>query len=288
MPSSRAPSSKAKPLAAPCPQLPRPVDVHAARGLQRTTFDGVMVITSNAPDTLAWCMSVHLVPSSLLCPKCTHAMRLDVTHERWRCSRAACRTERSVRTGSFFAKNKLPLRKLVRLLLHWCARTAVTSAAHMVGVNEQAAMQWYTYCRDICSKETLSIPMELFGGVDRTTNRWFGIVTYEDRTKPTLSALIKKHIKAGTTIISDQFASYVSVIGKHTLANNRLLRDKNYKHLWVNHSETYVDPAMRGMKKTLLPMYLNEYLWRSSFTPPQATPTDLLRSLVTGIVKYYY
>ncbi|KAE8908809.1 hypothetical protein PF002_g13577 [Phytophthora fragariae] len=206
----------------------------------------------------------------------------------------------------------------------------------MVGVNGQADMQWYTYCRDICSKEMLSILMEiggeghvvgidetslkkkskynrghhywLFGGVDRTTNHWFGIVTYEDRTKPTLSALIKEHMKAGTTIMSDQIALYVSMNGKHTLANNRLLRDKNYKHLWVNHSKTYVDPAtgthtnriegawkirakhhaIRGMKKALLPMYLDEYLWRSWFTPPQATQSDVLRSLVTGIVKYYY
>ncbi|KAF4149088.1 putative ISXO2-like transposase domain-containing protein [Phytophthora infestans] len=209
-----------------CPRLPRPVDVEAARGLKNTTFDGVIDITSSASSTVAWAMSVHLLAPSLLCPKCTTSMRLDVGHERWRCSRAACRTERSIRTNSFFSKSKLPLRKLVRLLCHWCARTPVTAAAVMVGVNAQAAMQWYTYCRDICSQEMMSIPMEiggeghvveidetslkkkskynrgrrypdfwLFGGVERTTNRWFGILTYEDRTKPTLSAVIKKHIR---------------------------------------------------------------------------------------------
>jgi hypothetical protein len=37
----------------------------------------------------------------------------------------------------------------------------------------------------------------LFGGGDRTTKKWFGVLVYNDRTKPTLSAVIKKHIKPG-------------------------------------------------------------------------------------------
>ncbi|ETO99931.1 hypothetical protein F441_22643, partial [Phytophthora nicotianae CJ01A1] len=297
MASSTRPSSiaKTKAAASPYPMMPRPVDMQAARGLKDTTFDGLMDATSSTSYTLAWCMSVHLLPTSLLCPKCVKDMRLDVKNERWRCSRSSCRTERSVRTGSFFAKSKLRLRKLVRLICHWAARTAVTKVAEIVGVNEQATMQWYTYCRDVCSKEMLSIPTQiggeghvveidetslkkkskynrgkhfpdywLFGGVDRTSNRWFGIVTYEDRTKPTLSAIMKKQSNQGegisisssilnlthlyvnvcsTLIMSDQFSSYVSVNGKHTLANNRHLRGMDYKHLWVNHSETYVDPV---------------------------------------------
>jgi hypothetical protein len=59
-----------------------PVDVHAARGLLHTTYDDVMGITANAVSTLEWFMAVHLVLSSLLCPKCTKDMRLDVAHER--------------------------------------------------------------------------------------------------------------------------------------------------------------------------------------------------------------
>ncbi|KAG2894400.1 hypothetical protein PC129_g10229 [Phytophthora cactorum] len=232
MPSSTRPSATtmSKAAAAPCLILPRPVDVHVARGLRHTTFAGVIDITSSASETLKWCMSVHLVPSSLLCPKCAKDMSLDVQRERWRCARVSCRTERSVRTGSFFGKSKLPLRKLVRLICHWEARTPVTKVAEMVGINEQAALQRGRRFPDCW----------LFGGVDRTTNRWFGILTYDDRTKPTLSILIKKHIKAAndcsTTIMSDRFVSYVS-------ANTHLLRGMNFKHLWVNHSETYMDPV---------------------------------------------
>ncbi|KAG3004644.1 hypothetical protein PC119_g15553 [Phytophthora cactorum] len=143
MPSSTRPSATtmSKAAAAPCLILPRPVDVHVARGLRHTTFAGVIDITSSASETLKWCMSVHLVPSSLLCPKCAKDMSLDVQRERWRCARVSCRTERSVRTGSFFGKSKLPLRKLVRLICHWEARTPVTKVAEMVGINEQAALQ---------------------------------------------------------------------------------------------------------------------------------------------------
>ncbi|KAE9358301.1 hypothetical protein PF008_g2739 [Phytophthora fragariae] len=123
----------------------------------------------------------------------------------------------------------------------------------------------------------------IFGGVDRTTNCWFGIETYEDHTKPTL-----------TPIMSDQFASYISVNGEHTLANNQLLSDMNYNHLWMNHSKGFIDPITGSHRiegaweirikqhvKALLPMYRDEYLWRSWFAPPQATVPEAMRALVT-------
>ncbi|KAH9152649.1 hypothetical protein LEN26_003656, partial [Aphanomyces euteiches] len=117
----------------------------------------------------------------------------------------------------------------------------------------------------------------LFGGVDRTTGKWFARLVYNDRTKPTLSDVIDQHIKPGTTIMSDKFAS---------------LRHKNFSHFWVNHSENFVDPAtgahtqtieglwevrikhrlkcMRGIRKELLPSYVDEFLWHSWFFPRRA------------------
>ena len=191
------------------------------------TYDSVMDATSTSESCENWCQSVGLVANQLKCPKCSNDMTLDVARERWRCNRSACPIERSIRVNSFFSKSRLPLRKLVRLLCHWAARSPVTSAADMVGVRPSAAAQWYVYCRDICSREMLTCPMQvggvghveidetslsksakygrgrrypaewLFGGVDRTTKKWFGILTHSDRTKPTLTALIKKHIKPG-------------------------------------------------------------------------------------------
>ncbi|KAI9983487.1 hypothetical protein PInf_007518 [Phytophthora infestans] len=50
MPSSTRPSAiaKIKAAAAPCPMLPRPVDVQAEMGLSDTTVDGLMDAASSA------------------------------------------------------------------------------------------------------------------------------------------------------------------------------------------------------------------------------------------------
>ncbi|KAH9126040.1 hypothetical protein LEN26_009473 [Aphanomyces euteiches] len=134
----------------------------------------------------------------------------------------------------------------------------------------------------------------LFGGVDRTTGKWFARLVYNDRTKPTLSDVIDQHIKQGTTIMSDKFASYVSSNGRHNPSTNARLSHKNFSHFWVHHSENFVDPAtgahtqtieglwevrikhrlkcMRGIRKDLLPSYVDEFLWRSWFFPRRRRP----------------
>jgi hypothetical protein len=149
----------------------------------------------------------------------------------------------------------------------------------------------------------------LFGGVERLSGKWFGILTGTDRTKPTLSALIAKHIRPGTLIMSDKFGSYVSSNEAHTLANNPVLRQMEYAHQWVNHSENFVDPTTgahtqtiegvwevrlkqyikvkRGMKHELLPSFIDEALWRSWFFPRGATSAQYFKGFVAAIKKHY-
>ncbi|KAE9362356.1 hypothetical protein PF008_g150 [Phytophthora fragariae] len=194
---------------------------------------------------------------------------------RWRCRRKGCRDyEVSVRAGSFFAKSKLPLTKCLRLLLFWCSYLPVGIAQQWLDISAVATIDWYNFCRNICYKEMLTCNMQiggpghiveidetslkkkskygrglqhpdnwLFGGIDRTTNLWFGILTGADRKKKTLSPILRKHVKVKTTIISDAFASYVSVNDNHTLENNRFLRGMDYTHRWANHEECFVDPV---------------------------------------------
>ena len=50
---------------------------------------------------------------------------------------------------------------------------------------------------------------------------------------------------------------------------------------------TYFAQGMRGMPNHLLPMYIDEFLWRSWFLPPKPTPTMALRGIVSAITKYY-
>ncbi|ETV89491.1 hypothetical protein H257_00755 [Aphanomyces astaci] len=126
----------------------------------------------------------------------------------------------------------------------------------------------------------------LFGGVDRATKRWFVILVGEDRTKLTLLALMKKHVRPGTLIMSDKFGSYVSTNVAHSLANNRYLQDIKYGHQWVNHTDNFVGPTtgahtqcIEGMVPGLLPPFLDECLWRSWYFPSGTSGTTYFKGL---------
>ncbi|ETV90525.1 hypothetical protein H310_14714 [Aphanomyces invadans] len=165
---------------------------------------------------------------------------------------------------------------------HWASRRPVSDVVEDFKVSSRTASDWYSFCRDVCSSEMLKCEMKiggvgsvveidetslkkkskyncgkrhpecwLFGGVDRTTKKWFGVLTYEDRTKRTLSALIRKHVRPGTLIMSDKFGSYVSSNEEHTLANNPTLAGMGYSHQWVNHSENFVNPANGAHTQTV-------------------------------------
>ncbi|KAE8964816.1 hypothetical protein PR001_g28927 [Phytophthora rubi] len=108
----------------------------------------------------------------------------------------------------------------------------------------------------------------VFGGVDRTTKKWFAKVVYDDPTKPTLSRCIKTYIKPGTLIISDQFKSYVTEVltGRrkgmlYTLENNTLLAGMRYTHQWVNHMTNFVDPVIGACTNRI------ERIWESRSRP---------------------
>ncbi len=155
----------------------------------------------------------------------------------------------------------------------------VGGEGHVVEIDETSLKKKSKYNRGTRHEDCW-----LFGGVDRTTNRWFGMIVFDDRTKPTLSDVIKRYIKPKTLIMSDMWRAYVSVNGTKTftLENNRHLRHMQYSHKWVNHSKNFVDPktgahtqriegvwevlvkqylkAMRGWKRTLIASYLDWFL----------------------------
>ncbi|OWZ22610.1 hypothetical protein PHMEG_0002659 [Phytophthora megakarya] len=220
------------------------------------TFEAVMAACAAEEQCILWCIRVGLLAETMTFSGCAGAMQRK--EARWRCNRISCRSERSVRHNSFFAGSRLPLSKFLKILYFWTYGTHVTEAAEHVGLRLKAGGQWYAYARDICTEEMLRCDMKIggegytveidgtsmkkkqrynrgskypdywvFGGVDRTTKKWFAKVVYDDRTKPNLSRAIKSYIKPGTLIMSDQFKSYVT----------------EYTHQWVNHSQTFVDPT---------------------------------------------
>ncbi|ETV94744.1 hypothetical protein H310_11706 [Aphanomyces invadans] len=117
---------------------------------------------------------------------------------------------------------------------HWASRRPVSDVIEDLKVSSRTASDWYSFCRDVCPSDMLKCEMKiggvlsvdeidktslkkkskyncgkrhpgclLFGGVDRTTKKRFGVLTFEDRIKRTLSALIRKRVRPGTLIMSD-------------------------------------------------------------------------------------
>jgi transposase-like protein len=156
----------------------------------------------------------------------------------------------------------------------------------------------------------------LFGGVDRTTKKWFGVLTYDDRTKSKLLPLIKKHVAVGSIIYSDMWSAYMKEVTTkkgekrtYSLETDALLREMRYTHQWVCHDKHFVDPdtgvhineiegvweirvkrfakVMRGVHRAHLPAYLDEFLWKSWFFGPGAKGASYFEGLVFGIRKMY-
>lgn len=111
----------------------------------------------------------------------------------------------------------------------------------------------------------------VFGGICRQTREFF-LTTVKTRDKKTLIPIIQDRIRAGSTIYSDCWSSY------------KCLKNYNFTHKTVNHSQNFVDPITGAhtqnvenmwwqVKRTLpethsnrdqLYLHLAEYMWRNS------------------------
>ncbi len=84
----------------------------------------------------------------------------------------------------------------------------------------------------------------IFGGICRETKEIFLVPCPNNkRDRATLEPLIKKHIKAGSTVIRDCWKAYDR------------LGSAGYNHLKVNHSLNFVDPGTGAHTNTI------ESLW---------------------------
>ena len=172
--------------------------------------------------------------------------------------------------------------------------------------NKNTMTQWYSYMREICSNHLTRQPLKIggpgirvqidetvvsrrknhqgrvipprwvFGGIDETTKIGF-LIFVENRSSSTLRPLIKKHIREGSIIISDEWAAYRGI------AN---IDGMNYTHMTVNHSQNFVDPTtgvhtnlrenmwknckikfkkILAVHTTMLTSYIDEFMWRQSY-----------------------
>ncbi|POM77505.1 LOW QUALITY PROTEIN: Hypothetical protein PHPALM_5102 [Phytophthora palmivora] len=256
-----------------------------------------MAATVDEHACVAFTMRHGLIACTMLYRHCDGEMVVDAPCRRWRCRRKGCRDYEV----SLLREVEAPPDQVLVATALLVQRSTGGIDQQWLDVSDVTAIDWYNYCRDNCSKEMLTCSMQIGGPghiveidetslkkkskyVDRTTNLWFGILTGTDLKKKTLSPILRKHVKPNTTIISDSFA-YAN--GKHTLKNNRFLRQMHYTHRRVNHEECFVDPVtgahinrmegawearikrhlkrMRGVRKDLLAGYLDEFLWKTCF-----------------------
>lgn len=175
----------------------------------------------------------------------------------FRCNR--CKKTKSIKDGRFFRNTSISLSKIMQLVFLWIMDTPVTTTENLLQISSRTAVQWYNYCRDVCSFKMVSL-QQLLGGegvivqIDESLmfkrknnmgrvvqQHWvFGmydlslrkgyLVNVPNRTTQTLIPIIQRWILPGTTIISDQWAAY------------NTLPTLGYLHFTVNHTQNFVDP----------------------------------------------
>ena len=193
--------------------------------------------------------------------------------------------------------------KVLELLYMFSKREPVVKAGIECDVDKGTAVDYYNYFREVCAISTAAREDYVIGGVGKTVeideskffcrkyNRgrylsqrdgWvFGgicretrnvfMVRVKDRTRRTLYAVIKKHIRPGTTIISDEWRAYCTLQDEgythKTICHKRnfvspddpLVHTQNIENQWRYTKQTY---PKNGTTKGMRDSYLQEYLYR--------------------------
>ena len=119
-----------------------------------------------------------------------------------------------------------------------------------------------------------------------------------DRSAATLLPLVEQHIAPGSKIVSDKWPSYRGILG--------LQVEPKFKHTSVDHSRHFVDPEtgactnrveamwasckhkfkqMCGVHESMLPGYLDEFLWRQ--TNGKKSGKDTFLNILKHIAEWY-
>lgn len=126
-----------------------------------------MKATADERSCVAFCQAKGMLACRMPCSECNGDTLLceppagasgdRAKRWRWRCSWK----ERTLRADSFFAKSKLTLCQCLRLMYFWSSSLPAGVAKGCVGVSDKAVTDWYSFCRDICTKEIIACPMHV-------------------------------------------------------------------------------------------------------------------------------
>ncbi|KAI6198868.1 DDE-Tnp-IS1595 domain-containing protein [Aphelenchoides besseyi] len=206
-------------------------------------------------------MALRLLPQKIACAKCGNEMELRTRSKardgvEWRCrvsTNVDC-SSASVRKNTWFAKSRLTLPVILKIVVMWALKMSNADIADSLKVSAHTIVDYKNFCRDICAwandrigmlgggevvvecdESAIGIPKYHRGAAKET--RWiFGMVerggravavSVEDRKAKTLTSIIKKRVLPGTTIISDEWRAYGS------------LRKMGYDHRTICHKKNF-------------------------------------------------
>ena len=178
------------------------------------------------------------------CPLCDRVMAIvkqGNTSKVWRCPSHKGQ-KLTIRAGSFWENSKLSLAKLLRLAFLWSSKVPHTMCMEFTGLSNPTVTQWYQYFRDACSNYLVQNPIMIggpnvvveldesvmaerkhnrgrviperwvFGGICLDTQDGF-LVFVPNREAATLLPIIQQHVRPGSIIHTDGWASYNGIAG---------------------------------------------------------------------------
>ena len=105
---------------------------------------------------------------------------------RWWCCQ--CKTTKSIRNGSFFAKSRMTLQQWLVLLFYWVDDSPVIKAAKHAQVSEHTAIDVFGWLREVCSKRLISDGPPQLGGN--------GVVVQVDESCFSHKSKVKQRLKS--------------------------------------------------------------------------------------------
>lgn len=188
---------------------------------------------------------------------------------KWICRGAPrCRKESYILQNTWFTGSKIPIMKVLEVTTYWFFQVPVSDAAGQLGISKQCAIDWYTYCRQVCfavihdmqiaiGGPGLTVELDeshlwrnkyrvgrimahqdkwIFAGICRETREAF-VMTVPDRSGATLWPIIAQRVVPGTVIYTDSARVYDNL---HAPARG------GFEHYQVNHSQNFVHPQNRS------------------------------------------
>lgn len=205
-----------------------------------------------------------------------------------------CHANVSWSKGTWFQKMRLSYIKCLYLIFCWCNRISATQLKPMIDISSKSINDFYAFMRQICELSLASEGMAsiggteviveidethlhtrkyskgrllakereqiwVFGGIERLTKRCF-VCIVPNRSQEVLIDKIRRYIKPGSIIISDQWRAYTKI------------SEYGYKHFSVNHSENFVSP-----EADFIHVQTIERLWQSlkSIVPKKTSCKNL-------------